>query len=62
MPMWAIVLTVAFSGIIALVSAINFFRSLRFATKDDILKLEQRLEKRIDIIGKRIDRHLEGHP
>ena len=58
MPMWAVILTVVFSGIVMIISVAGFFRSFRFATKEDIL----RLEKRIDIISEKIDRHLEGHP
>lgn len=65
MPMWAIVLTVIFSGLLALTSSITLLRSFRFATKDDIDEIKgdiARLEKRIDTISERIDRHLEGHP
>ena len=58
MPMWAIILTVVFSGVVMLISVAGFLRSFQFATKEDIA----RLEKRIDIISERIDRHLEGHP
>ena len=58
MPMWAIILTVVFSGVVMLISVAGFLRSFQFATKEDIA----RLEKRIDIISERIDHHLEGHP
>ena len=58
MPMWAVILTVTFSAVIMIITVASFLRSFRFATKDDIASLEQR----IDIISERIDRHLEGHP
>ncbi|RKU38090.1 hypothetical protein C6496_08020 [Candidatus Poribacteria bacterium] len=65
MPLWGTILTVIFSGIVALGTVINFFRS---ATKDDIKKVrnelkevERRLEQKIDNINQRIDWHLEGH-
>ena len=68
MPMWAIIATVAFSGILMIVSVASFLRSFQFATKEDIKNLEERLEKDIgelrdDIknVHQRIDRHLEGH-
>ena len=55
MPLWGTVLTVLFSGLIALVSIINFFRS---ATKEDIRDLREEIRN----INQRIDRHLENHP
>ncbi|MDE0014469.1 MAG: hypothetical protein OXU36_25225 [Candidatus Poribacteria bacterium] len=65
MPLWGTILTVIFSGIVALGTVINFFRS---ATKDDIKEVrnelkevERRLEQKIDNINQRIDWHLEGH-
>ena len=69
MPLWGTVLTVIFSGIVALGTIINFFRS---ATKEDLREVEKRLEQKIDSINKnleqkidninqRIDWHLEGH-
>ena len=58
MPMWAIVLTVVASIIVALVSLVNLFRSFKFATKDDIKEIKEELRN----INTRIDRHLEGHP
>ena len=58
MPLWGTILTVVFSGTIALTSVAMFLRSFRFATKDDI----NRLERHIENINTRIDRHLEGHP
>lgn len=65
MPLWGTILTVIFSGIVALGTVINFFRS---ATKDDIKEVrnelkevEKRLEQKIDNINHRIDWHLEGH-
>ena len=69
MPLWGTILTVLFSGIVALGTVINFFRS---ATKDDLKEVEKRLEqkidninqsleKKIDNINQRIDWHLEGH-
>lgn len=65
MPLWGTILTVIFSGIVALGTVINFFRS---ATKDDIKEVrnalkevERRLKKKIDNINQRIDWHLEGH-
>lgn len=65
MPLWGTILTVIFSGIVALGTVINFFRS---ATKDDIREvrnelkeIEKRLEQKIDNINQRIDWHLEGH-
>ena len=58
MPLWGTILTVIFSGIVALISVAGFLRSFRFATKDDI----NRLERHIENINARIDHHLEGHP
>ena len=65
MPTWTVVLTVCFSGIVAGIIIINFFRS---ATKDRIDRLEtyvhemnNRLESKLEAINRRIDRHLEGH-
>lgn len=57
MPTWAVIPTVVASIIVALVTLVNFFRSFKFATKDDI----DRLERHIENINQRIDRHLEGH-
>ena len=62
MPLWGTILTVIFSGIVALISVAGFLRSFRFATKDDLKEVERRLEQKIDNINQRIDRHLEGHP
>lgn len=69
MPMWAVILTVAFSAVIMIVTVANFLKSFRFATKEDVDELKDelkediiRLERRVDIISERIDRHLEGHP
>ena len=58
MPTWAVIPTVVASIIVALVTLVNLFRSFKFATKDDI----ERLERHIENINQRIDRHLEGHP
>ncbi|MDE0012214.1 MAG: hypothetical protein OXU36_13780 [Candidatus Poribacteria bacterium] len=66
MPTWGVILTVAFSGIVALVSVINLFRSatkesineIRNELKEDIGELKQEVLR----INDRIDRHLEGHP
>ena len=58
MPTWAVIPTVVASIIVALVTVVNLFRSFKFATKDDI----ERLERHIENINQRIDRHLEGHP
>ena len=57
MPQWAVILTVVFSGIIMIISLATFLRSFRFATKDDIARLETEIRN----INQRIDRHLEGH-
>ncbi|MDE0019393.1 MAG: hypothetical protein OXU51_24650 [Candidatus Poribacteria bacterium] len=57
MPTWAVIPTVVASIIVALVTLVNLFRSFKFATKDDI----DRLERHIENINQRIDRHLEGH-
>ena len=54
MPLWGTILTVIFTGLIALVSIINFFRS---ATKEDIKEIRAEIRK----INGRIDRHLEQH-
>ena len=61
MPLWGTILTVIFSGMVALTSVAVFLRSFRFATKDDLKEVEKRLEQKIDNINQRIDRHLEGH-
>ena len=58
MPMWAVALTVAASIIVALVSIVTLFRSFNFSTKDDIKRIEDRIEN----INQRMDRHLEKHP
>ena len=58
MPTWAVISTVAFSGIVALISIVNLFRSFRFATKEDIGEIKDEIKN----INQRIDRHLEGHP
>jgi len=57
MPKWATILTVVFSGIVAIIAIAGFIRSFDFATKDDI----DRLERKIENINHRIDRHLEQH-
>ena len=72
MPTWGVILTVAFSGIVALVSIINLFRSatkesinetkesineIKNELKEDISELKQEVLR----INDRIDRHLEGH-
>ena len=65
MPLWGVILTVAFSGIVALVSIINLFRTatkesineIRNELKEDINELKQEVLR----INDRIDRHLEGH-
>jgi len=57
MPTWAVIPTVVASIIVALVTLVNLFRSFKFATKDDI----DRLERHIENINQRIDRHLEGY-
>lgn len=57
MPTWAVIPTVVASIIVALVTLVNLFRSFKFATKDDI----ERLERHVENINQRIDRHLEGH-
>lgn len=66
MPLWGTILTVCFSGIVALISVINLFRS---ATRERVEQLENRLTNLIDRIDRRlanleqrIDRHLENHP
>lgn len=61
MPLWGTILTVVFSGMVALTSVAVFLKSFRFATKDDLKEVEKRLEQKIDNINQRIDRHLEGH-
>lgn len=61
MPKWATILTVVFSGIVAVISIATFLKSFNFVTKDDLIQTEQRLERKIDDINKRIDRHLEHH-
>ena len=61
MPLWGTILTVVFSGMVALTSVAVFLRSFQFATKDDLKEVERRLEQKIDNINQRIDRHLEGH-
>ncbi|MDE0084201.1 MAG: hypothetical protein OXU23_00705 [Candidatus Poribacteria bacterium] len=58
MPLWGTILTVVFSGIVAVIAIVGLLRSFRLATKDDI----KRLETSVENINKRIDRHLEGHP
>jgi hypothetical protein len=55
MPTWALVLGLSFSGVIALITMINFFNS---ASKESTSRIEVRLDKLID----RFDRHLESHP
>lgn len=57
MPMWGTVLVILFSGLTTVAVLITLFRSFRFATKDDIDRLERQMEN----INQRIDRHLEGH-
>lgn len=57
MPMWAVILTVIFSGIVMIISVAGFLRSFRFATKDDISELKEEIRN----INQRIDRHLENH-
>lgn len=57
MPTWAIVLTVIFSGVVALISVVGFLRSFRFATKEDIKDLKDEIKS----INTRIDNHLENH-
>lgn len=57
MPTWAVIPTVVASIVVALVTLVNLFRSFKFATKDDI----ERLERHVENINQRIDRHLEGH-
>ena len=68
MPLWGTILTAIFSGISTVTMLIILFRSFRFATKEDIDRLEKqmrddinRLDKQLDVISGRIDRHLEGH-
>ena len=61
MPLWGTILTVIFSGMVALTSVAIFLKSFRFATKNDLKEVEKRLEQKIDNINQRIDRHLEGH-
>ena len=61
MPLWGTILTVIFSGMVALTSVAVFLKSFRFATKDDLKEVERRLEQKIDNINQCIDRHLEGH-
>ena len=51
MPLWGTILTVLFSGIVALGTVINFFRS---ATKDDLKEVEKRLEQKIAFQNKTI--------
>ena len=62
MPLWGTILTVIFSGIVAITSFAIFLRSFRFATKDDIKELRNELKNDIERLNQRIDRHLEGHP
>ncbi len=57
MPIWAIILTVVFSAITTIAVVVTLFRSFRFATKEDI----ERLERQMENINQRIDRHLETH-
>lgn len=68
MPMWGTVLVILFSGLTTVAVLITLFRSFRFATKDDIDRLEKRidqinanLDQKIENLNQRIDRHLEGH-
>lgn len=68
MPTWAIVLTVIFSGVVALISVVSFLRSFRFATKDDMTEFKEDLKEdiknlrdEIKSINTRIDNHLENH-
>lgn len=46
-----------FSGLTTVAVLITLFRSFRFATKDDI----DRLERQFENMNQRIDRHFEGH-
>ena len=55
MPMWAVILTVVFSGVVMIISVVSFFRN---ATKESINELKEEIRN----INQRIDRHLEGHP
>ena len=58
MPVWAIVLTITFSGVVAFATIVSLLRSFRLATKDDI----HRLSEQIRDMNQRMDRHLEKHP
>ena len=55
MPTWALVLGLSFSGVIALITVINFFNT---ASKEGVSRIESRLDKLID----RFDKHLDSHP
>lgn len=73
MPLWATILTVVFSGIVAVTAITAVIRSTINHGINSIEKrfdrFESRLEKRFDSIdtelknlNQRIDRHLERHP
>ena len=73
MPLWGTILTVCFSGIIALVAVITLFRGIPTrkdmeSIKDDMQSLRTEIRSdikllvdRIDSLTERFDRHLEYH-
>ena len=73
MPLWGTILTVCFSGIIALVAVITLFRGIPTrkdmeSIKDDMQSLRAEIRSdikllvdRIDSLTERFDRHLEYH-
>lgn len=73
MPLWGTILTVCFSGIIALVAVITLFRGLPTrkdmeSIKDDMQSLRAEIQSdikllvdRIGSLTERFDRHLEYH-
>ncbi len=73
MPLWGTILTVCFSGIIALVAVITLFRGIPTrkdmeSIKDNMQSLRAEIRSdikllvdRIDSLTERFDRHLEYH-
>ena len=73
MPLWGTILTVCFSGTIALVAVITLFRGIPTrkdmeSIKDDMQSLRAEIRSdikllvdRIDSLTERFDRHLEYH-
>ena len=64
MPLWGTILTVCFSGVIALVAVGSFFvtRSDINHLRSEIQSLRVEMREGFKSINDRIDRHLEGHP